>query len=110
MMSCNRVRSILKISPTHLNCCNELLRRFLLRKLALLAPVFAFLFFAQFASAQQGDAMFGGNALLSSVSCDATPGLLPKKGALYPASSADVLFNRCVGSNFATAWSGSGGS
>ena len=31
-----------------------------MRKLALLAPVFAFLSFAQFASAQQGDIMFGG--------------------------------------------------
>ena len=39
-----------------------------MRKLTIFAPVLAFLFFAQFAFGQQGDAMFGGGTLLSSSS------------------------------------------
>ena len=81
-----------------------------MRKLALLAPILAFLFFAQFASAQQGDAMFGGNILTSSGSCDPTTGLCPEKGGFYPSVSADVIFHKRVGFNFETAWRGSQGS
>src|ERR1700680_2045984 len=110
MMSCNQLRSILTISWTHLTACNELTRRFLLRKLALLAPVFAVLFLAQFASAQQGDAMFGGNVLMSSGSCDPNTGICPEKGGFYPSVSADVIFHKRVGFNFETAWRASQGS
>ena len=81
-----------------------------MRKLALLAPVFAFLCFAQFAAAQQGDAMFGGNILTSTGSCDPNTGLCPEKGGFYPSVSADVIFHKRVGFNFETAWRASQGS
>jgi hypothetical protein len=81
-----------------------------LRKLALLAPVLAVLSFAHLASAQQGDAMFGGNILTSSGSCDPTTGLCPEKGGFYPSVSADVIFHKRVGFNFETAWRASQGS
>jgi len=80
-----------------------------LRKLAIFAPAFAVLFFAQFASAQQGDAMFGGNALVSSGSCTDT-GLCPEKGGFYPSVSADVIFHKRIGFNWETAWRASQGS
>ncbi|MHB8215691.1 MAG: hypothetical protein ACYDDS_06380 [Candidatus Sulfotelmatobacter sp.] len=81
-----------------------------MRKLALFAPVFAVLFLAQFASAQQGDAMFGFGTLMSSGSCDVNTGLCPEKGGLYPSFSADVIFHKRVGFNFETAWRASQGS
>jgi hypothetical protein len=81
-----------------------------LRKLAILAPLCAVFFLAQFAPAQQGDAMFGGNALLSSGSCNANTGICPEKGGFYPSISADVIFHRRIGFNFETAWKGSQGS
>lgn len=81
-----------------------------MRKLTLLVPVFAFLFFAQFASAQQGDAMFGGNTLMSSGSCDVLTGVCPEKGAFYPSVSADVVFHKRIGFNFETTWRASQGS
>ena len=62
-----------------------------MRKLAILAPVFAFLCFAQFASAQQGDTMIGGGTLLSS--SPATSIGLPapaEKGGAYLNISGDV--------------------
>jgi hypothetical protein len=73
-----------------------------LRKLALVAPVFAFLFFAQFASAQQGDIFFGGGTLLSS---SATSGSYPSEnGGLYINLGGDVVFVKHVGVNIETAW------
>jgi hypothetical protein len=84
--------------------------RFLLRKLTLLTLIFAALFLAQFASAQQGDAMFGGNALLSSGSCASASGLCPEKGGFYPSVSADVVFHPRIGFNIETTWRGSQGS
>jgi len=78
-----------------------------LRKLAILAPVFAVFFLAQFASAQQGDAMFGGSTLLSSGSC--TDAGCPEKGGFYPSVSADVIFHKRIGFNFETAWRGTAG-
>lgn len=81
-----------------------------MRKLALFAPVFAVLFFTQFASAQQGDAMFGFGTLMSSGSCDINTGVCPEKGGLYPSFSADVIFHKRVGFNFETAWRASQGS
>jgi hypothetical protein len=81
----------------------------LLRKLALFAPVFGLLLFAQFASAQQGDAMFGFGTLLSSGSCDPNTGVCPEKGGFYPSVSADVIFHKRVGFNFETAWRASQG-
>lgn len=112
MMRPYKICSILRISPTHLTACNELIRRVLLRKLAIFAPVFAVLFFAQFASAQQGDAMFGFGTVLSpgSNSCSVFGEcLLNEKGGLYPSVSADVIFHKRIGFNFETTWRASQG-
>jgi hypothetical protein len=80
-----------------------------LRKLALLAPILGFLFFSNFASAQQGDAMFGFGTLMSSGSCSLTTGLCPEKGGLYPSVSADVIFHKRIGFGFETSWKASQG-
>jgi hypothetical protein len=69
----------------------------------------AFLFFAHFAVAQQGDAMFGGNALMSTGSCDPVAFTCPEKGGFYPSVSADVIFRKRIGFNFETAWRASQG-
>ena len=73
-----------------------------MRKLALLAPVFAFLFFAQFASAQQVDAFIGGGTLLSSTN-DST-GYPSEKGGLYINIGGDVIPYKHFGVNIETAW------
>ena len=75
-----------------------------MRKLALFAPALALLFLVQFASAQQGDAMFGGGTIMSSGTCDPTIGICPEKGGFYPSVSADVVFRKRVGFQFETAW------
>jgi outer membrane protein with beta-barrel domain len=80
-----------------------------LRKLALLAPVFALLFSCHFASAQQGDIAFGGGTVLSSGTCSLFTGVCPEKGGFYPAVSADVIFHKRIGFEFDTAWRGSQG-
>jgi len=75
-----------------------------LRKLALLASISGFLFLAQFASAQQGDIMFGGGTVLSpsSSNTDAAPS---EGGGTYLNVSGDVVgFRRRIGFNFETAW------
>lgn len=78
-----------------------------MRKLAICAPVFAFLFFAQFASAQQGDIMFGGGTLMSSSPSSGSvnfqqPG---EKGGAYLNISGDVVgFKKRLGFNIETAW------
>ncbi len=81
-----------------------------MRKLALLAPVLAFLFLAQFASAQQGDIMVGGGTLMSSSPNNTLPPApIAEKGGFYPSVSGDVIFHRRVGFNFEAAWRGSQG-
>jgi outer membrane protein W len=75
-----------------------------LRKLALLASISGFLFLAQFASAQQGDVMFGAGSVLSpsSSSSDAAPS---EGGGTYLNVSGDVVgFRRRIGINVETAW------
>jgi opacity protein-like surface antigen len=72
-----------------------------LRKLAILAPVFALLSFAQFAFAQQGDAFIGGSTLLSSTG---TSGFPAEKGGLYISLGGDVVFYKHLGVNVETAW------
>jgi hypothetical protein len=80
----------------------ELIRRFLLRKLAIFAAVFAGLFSTQFASAQQVDAFIGGGSLLSSSSnSNSVPA---EKGGLYLNIGGDVVFYKHVGVNVETAW------
>ncbi len=77
-----------------------------MRKVTLLAVVCAFLFLASFASAQQGDAWFGGGTLMSSGTCNFNSGC-PEKGGFYPTVGADVIFHKRVGFAFETAWRGS---
>jgi hypothetical protein len=83
--------------------------RLILRKLALLAPVFAILFCSLFATAQQGDIAFSGGTLVSSGSCDSFTGLCPEKGGFYPGINADVIFHKRAGFEFDTVWKGSQG-
>lgn len=54
--------------------------------------------------------MFGGNALLSPGSCNATSGTCPEKGGFYPSVSADVVFHKRIGFNWETSWRASQGS
>ena len=78
-----------------------------MRKLAFLAPVFACLFFAQFASAQQGDIMIGGGTLMSSSpSGGAVSFQQPaEKGGTYINITGDVIgFKRRLGFGVETAW------
>src|ERR1700733_2369176 len=102
MMSISELCSILTISRRHLTGYNELLGGLHLRKLSILAPICALLFFAQFASAQQGDVFIGGGTLLSSSSSN---GSFPsEKGGLYLNLGGDVVFFKHVGVNVETAW------
>lgn len=80
-----------------------------MRKLTLLAVIGGLFFVASLAQAQQADAMFGFDTMLSSGSCNAT-GLCPEKGGLYPSISADVIFHKRIGFNFETTWKASRGS
>ncbi len=77
-----------------------------MRKLAIFAPVFAVLFLAQFASAQQGDAMFGAGTLLSSSASAAqqVTGNVSERGGTYLNISADVIFHKRFGVMWETAW------
>ena len=85
-----------------------------MRKLAILSPVvFAFLFCAQFASAQfasdqQIDLFLGGSTLLSSGSSNASSnnsGLPAEKGGLYISLGGDAVFlQHHLGINVETAW------
>lgn len=84
-----------------------------MRKLALLTPVvFAALFFAQFASAQQGDVMFGGGTLLSSAPTAAqqVSGNIAERGGTYLNIAGDVVgFKRRLGFMIETSWRASQG-
>jgi opacity protein-like surface antigen len=81
-----------------------------LRKPALLASVFTFLFLAQFASAQQFDFFLGGGSLLSSSASSSSFGSFPsEKGGLYLNLGGDVVFFKHVGVNVETAWRASQG-
>lgn len=78
-----------------------------MRKLAILAPVFALLFLAQFASAQQGDIMFGGGTLLSASpsSTQQAAGNLAEKGGTYLNIAGDVVgIKRRLGLMIETSW------
>jgi len=94
-----------------------------LRKLGFLATVVAILTFASLASAQQGDAYFGGGTLLSPSGSFATPvtgtncgldssgGVLcPEKGGTYLNIGADVIFHRRMGAAFDINWKAGQGS
>lgn len=81
-----------------------------MRKLALFVAACSLFFFANLASAQQGDAMLGFGTLLSpgAASCNDSTGC-PEKGGLYPAINGDVIFHRRVGFGYEVTWRGSQG-
>ncbi len=73
-----------------------------MRKLAILAPVCAFLFFSHLASAQQGDIMIGGGTLLSSSN---SASFVPsEKGGAYLNIDGDIVTKRRIGFQIGTAW------
>src|SRR5258708_8547814 len=94
----------------HLTVSDEMVRRFALRKVALL-NVIAVSLLASFASAQQGDAMIGFGTLMSSgtTSCGQSSCFVPEKGGLYTNISGDVVFKKRIGFNFEAAWKASQG-
>lgn len=82
-----------------------------MRKFVLLAIVSSFFSLANFASAQQADAMLGFGTIVDPSS--STPNctlsftsncLGPEKGGLYTTISGDVIFKRRVGFNFEANW------
>jgi hypothetical protein len=73
-----------------------------LRKLALVAPIFAFLLLAQLATAQQIDVFLGGGTLISST--NSSSGLPAEKGGLYINLGGDAVFYKQLGVNVETAW------
>lgn len=77
-----------------------------MRKLALLAPVIAFLFSASFVHAQQGDVMFGVGTLMSPSYTGSSQNFYApaEKGGAYPAVSADVIFHKRFGINGEVSW------
>jgi hypothetical protein len=77
-----------------------------LRKLVLLAPVFALLFCCHFAAAQQGDIMFFGGTLLSpSPSNQLALGNIAEKGGAYLGVGGDVIgFKKHLGFGIETSW------
>ena len=78
-----------------------------MRKLAILAPICALVFFAQFASAQQGDIMFGAGTILSPdpSSSDLAAGNIALKGGTYLNIAGDVVGNkRRLGFMIETSW------
>ncbi len=78
-----------------------------MRKLALLAPIFALLFSCHFAAAQQGDIMFFGGTLLSSSpsSSELALGNISEKGGAYLGVGGDVIgFKRRLGFGVETSW------
>jgi hypothetical protein len=85
-------------------------RRFLLRKSAFFAVLFAVLALGSVASAQQGDAMFGFGTVMSpgADQCNIITGC-PQRGGLYPNVGFDVIFHRRIGFGFDVAWRGSQG-
>jgi hypothetical protein len=80
-----------------------------LRKFVFLAAIFTFLSLANFASAQQADAMIGfGTAVSPGAASCGSPNFLnfvcPERGGLYTNISADVIFHRRLGVGFDAAW------
>ncbi len=78
-----------------------------MRKLALLAPVFALSFSCHLAAAQQGDIMFFGGTLLSSSpsTTQLFSGNIAEKGGTYLGVAGDIVgFKRRLGFNVETSW------
>lgn len=80
-----------------------------MRKLALVAPVFAFLFCAHFATAQQVDVMVGGGTLMQPYTNTSTSSQsfveLAETGGVYPSVGADIVDSeRRLGLNLESSW------
>jgi hypothetical protein len=78
-----------------------------LRQFALLLSACTVLVFANFASAQQGDILVGGNILESLASSSDIVSFQPptEKGGIYPSLGADVVaFKHRLGLNVETSW------
>src|SRR5882672_8414151 len=91
--------------------CNELIRRFLLRKLAVLATLCALWLAATVVHAQQADIAFGVSTTLSSSynnSSQSYP-LQSAKGGAYAGVSADVIFKHRIGFGGNVSWKASQG-
>jgi len=86
-----------------------------LRKLALVATLFAFSLLASFASAQQADVALGFGTVMSpgasgcGYSASVGQELCPEKGGLYPSVGADVVFHRRIGFSYDVLWRGGQG-
>jgi hypothetical protein len=86
-----------------------------LRKLALVATLFAFPLLASLASAQQADVALGFGTIMSpgasacAYSASAGQVLCPEKGGIYPSVSADVIFHRRIGFSYDVLWRGGQG-
>lgn len=80
-----------------------------MRKLTFLAVVFAFFALANFAPAQQADAMLGFGTVMSpgAAACGASSAInltCPERGGLYTNISADVIFKGRIGAGFDASW------
>ncbi len=80
-----------------------------MRKLAFLALVFSFFTLANFASAQQADAMLGFSTIVapssSSTSCPVfSSTCIRETGGLYTTISGDVIFHKRIGFNIEGNW------
>ena len=78
-----------------------------MRKLGIFAAVCAFFLAASFASAQQGDIMFGGGTLMSSSPTSGSVNFQQpaEKGGAYLNVSGDIVgFKKRLGFNVETAW------
>ena len=85
-----------------------------MKKFAFLLTIFVFLSFANLASAQQGDAMFGFGTVMSpgAAQCGAgstTNFTCPERGGLFENIGADVIFHRRIGFGFDASWRASQG-
>lgn len=84
-----------------------------MRKLALVATLFAFSLLASLASAQQADVGLSFGTIMSpgasecASSASSPLGVFcPEKGGLYPSVSADVIFHRRIGFSYDVLWRG----
>ena len=80
-----------------------------MRKLTFPAVVFAFFALANFATAQQADAMLGFGTVMSpgASACGPTSSggfTCPQRGGLYTNISADVIFKGRIGAGFDASW------
>jgi hypothetical protein len=100
---------------SHPNRPASTVRRYVLRKFAVVAVLFAVFAVVNSASAQQGDAMIGFGTVMSpgAASCnfDSTSGFLtcPERGGLYMNLGGDVILHKRIGFGFDASWRASQG-